>query len=123
LINCYIGWQGEKRSRKGPGHQIRQRRKRREGCKEPDDYRVVRVQDQSQSQSQSKSNALSKSKKESEHEGTLNFCRKCLKVIDKFRSFWFGKITIRKEGLKMQAIDTKSAYKLSRKRGTLYEKI
>jgi len=107
LINCYIGWQGEKRSRKGPGHQIRQRRKRREGCKEPDDYRVVRVQDQSQSQS--KSNALSKSKKESrvqdqrksnalskkesEHEGTLNFCRKCLKVIDKFRSFWFGKIT------------------------------
>ncbi len=36
----YIEWQGEKRSRKGSGHQICQRRKRCEECKEPDDHRV-----------------------------------------------------------------------------------
>jgi hypothetical protein len=65
-------------------------------------HRVVRVQNQG------KSNALST--KGSEHEGTLNFCRKCLKVIDEFRSFWYGLvgkiIKFVKKILKIQAIDT-----------------
>ena len=41
-----LTWQGQKRSGKGPGHQIRQRRKRREERKEPDDHRVAHVEDQ-----------------------------------------------------------------------------
>jgi osmotically-inducible protein OsmY len=36
----YIGWQGQQLSRIESGHQTRQRRKRREGCKEPYDHRV-----------------------------------------------------------------------------------
>ena len=35
-----IGWQGRQRSRIEPGHQACQRRKRSEGCKEPDDHQV-----------------------------------------------------------------------------------
>ena len=37
----YIDRQGENRSRKGSGRKIRRRRKRCEGCKEPDDHRIV----------------------------------------------------------------------------------
>jgi len=36
----------EQRSRIEPGHQIRQRRERRKGCKKPDDHRVDRIQDE-----------------------------------------------------------------------------
>ena len=37
----HIGWQGQECGRKGLGHQTRQRHKRREERKEPDDRRVV----------------------------------------------------------------------------------
>ncbi len=42
----HIVWQGQRRCQKEPGHQTCQRHKRCEERKEPDDYRVVRVQDQ-----------------------------------------------------------------------------
>ena len=42
----HINGQGQKRSGKRSGRQIRQRREWREERKEPDDHRVVRVQDQ-----------------------------------------------------------------------------